>query len=118
FDIVRYLAADLPDETHIDERHVVLGEDPFPQEISGLVPVTEFRESTSADIPETDASTIGGLVTEVHNRIPSVGDRITIDGLVFTVMEMDSYRVARVKVERQSEQSPVPDGKSVKEVER
>jgi CBS domain containing-hemolysin-like protein len=100
FDIVRYLAVDLPDQTHIAERHVLPGDDALPQEISGLVPVSEFRESAGVELPEMDSSTIGGLVTEVLTRIPTVGDAVIFEGLRFTVLEMDGYRVARVRVGR------------------
>lgn len=100
FDIVRYLASDLPDEVQVDERHLPPGVETFPRDVSGLVPVTELRELADVDLPDTDSSTVGGLVTELHNRIPVVGDTVTIEGLRLTVLEMDQYRVAQVRIER------------------
>ena len=108
FDIVRYLAADLPDETHIDERHVVTDSAALPQDISGLVSLSEFRDLVGTDLPESDASTVGGLVTGMFGRIPSVDDTITFNGLRFTVVEMDSFRVAQVRVERDYEDEDQP----------
>lgn len=103
FDIVKYLAADLPHELSLDERHLQpeRDRDTFPQELNGLTPLSELRELVDdEEIPESDASTLGGLVTEAHNRIPSVGDAIRIGSLDFTVLEMDQYRVAKVRIDR------------------
>jgi putative hemolysin len=104
FDIVKYLAADLPNEVPTDERHLLPERDTFPLELSGLVPVAELREIADIELPESDASTLGGMVTDAHGRIPSVGDHIDIAGLEFTVLEMDNYRVARVHIARDSEE--------------
>lgn len=115
FDIVKYLASDLPDEVQVDERHLGMENETFPQEISGLVPITEFRESTGVDLPDSDASTIGGLVTDARNDIPAVGDVVSIKGLTFTVTEMDQYRVARVRIERNEDHRDAQDSDVVRE---
>jgi CBS domain containing-hemolysin-like protein len=52
---------------------------------------------------------MGGLVTELRNSIPDVGDSVQVDGLTLTVLEMDNYRVARVQVDQDSDgQVPAP----------
>ena len=99
FDIVRFLATDLPETMHSDNSRAVPGGAEFPQVLSGLVPVSEFRESFGLDLTESDATTIGGLVTELRRSIPAVGDTVQIDELTLTVVEMDNYRVARVQVD-------------------
>ncbi|MDQ3614021.1 MAG: cobalt transporter, partial [Chloroflexota bacterium] len=62
--------------------------------------------------------TLGGLVTELRNSIPDVGDSVQVDGLTLAVLEMDNYRVARVQVDQHSDdpEPARPDGS--KEVSR
>lgn len=115
FDIVRYLASDLPDEVQVDERHLPHGVDTFPREVSGLVPVAELRELAGVDLPETAASTMGGLVTELHNRIPAVGDSVVVEGLRLTVIEMDQYRVAQVRIEWEEPSDAAGEGSDNRE---
>ncbi len=99
FDIVRFLATDLPETIHFDDRRAVPGDGDYPQTLSGLVPVSEFRHSSGLELLESDATTLGGLVTELRNSIPSIGDTVQVEGFTLTVVEMDNYRVARVQID-------------------
>ncbi|MBA2759899.1 MAG: HlyC/CorC family transporter [Chloroflexia bacterium] len=118
FDIVLFLATDLPETLHIDHRHSLPGDSQYPQTLSGLVRVSELREASGLELPESDATTLGGLVTELRNSIPDVGDSVQVDGLTLAVLEMDNYRVARVQVDQHSDdpEPARPDGS--KEVSR
>jgi CBS domain containing-hemolysin-like protein len=109
FDIVRFLATDLPETIHSDSHRSLSGAGQYPQTLSGLVTVSEFRESSGLELEKSDATTMGGLVTELRNSIPDVGDSVQVDGLTLTVLEMDNYRVARVQVDQDSDgQIPAP----------
>lgn len=105
FDIVRYLATDLPPEVRRDERFLSPARTVLPVDISGLVPIEEVGEVSGVELPESEASTIGGLVMEVLNRIPETGDAVEIEGLRLTVLEMRGRRVARVRVAREDERA-------------
>ncbi len=68
----------------------------------------EYRVFCSADLDdlfeffhlecETDASTINGWILENLDRIPSVGDAFSFQGLTFTVARVDSNRTQEVLV--------------------
>lgn len=45
-----------------------------------------------------EAATIGGLVTELLGRIPTLGDRATIDGATIEIERMDGHAVVSVLV--------------------
>ena len=45
-------------------------------------------------------TTIGGVAFRHLDRLPVVGDSISIEDISITVMEMDGHRVARVRVSR------------------
>lgn len=101
FDIVRFLAKDLPDDGNADDRHVLPWDGVSPIVINGLTALSEVIESLGIDDPDSDSATLGGFVTELHNAIPDVGDEAEYEGVVFRVIEMDQYRVARVEAKRQ-----------------
>lgn len=50
--------------------------------------------------PEGDVSTVGGLVTETLERIPSVGDSITWHGYRITVLRADRQRAKLLSVRK------------------
>ena len=43
-------------------------------------------------------TTIGGVVFRHLDRLPQVGDRVHVEGLQMTVLEMDMHRIVRVRV--------------------
>lgn len=49
-----------------------------------------------------DADTVGGWVAEMLEKVPEVGDRFTAGEHRFEVMEMDGFRVTRVRMEKQA----------------
>jgi CBS domain containing-hemolysin-like protein len=99
FDIVRFLTEDLPEDLAYDDRHVPAWDQSAPLVLSGLVPMSELRAILDAELPESDAVTVGGFVTELRQQIPAVGESVTFDGITATVLEMDQYRVAQVQLE-------------------
>ncbi len=49
-------------------------------------------------MPEGDVyDTVGGYVMSVLERVPSVGDRVTLDSGELEVVRMDGRRIDRVK---------------------
>ncbi len=100
FDIVRFLAEDLPDDGNPDDRHVLPWDGASPIQLNGLAPLSEVIESMGFEDPDSDSATLGGFITELRNAVPSDGDEVTYEGIVFRVLEMDQYRVARVEATR------------------
>lgn len=100
FDIVRFLAEDLPDDGNEDDRHVLPWDGASPIVINGLAPLSEVIEALAIEEPDSDSATLGGFITELRNAIPEAGDEAEYEGVVFQVLEMDQYRVARVEARR------------------
>jgi Mg2+/Co2+ transporter CorC len=50
-------------------------------------------------------TTIGGVAFRLLDRLPRVGDKVTYEDIVITVLEMNEHRIARVRVDR----GPVAD---------
>jgi CBS domain containing-hemolysin-like protein len=67
-------------------------------EVPGQMKLTDFDDLTNFGIEDPRMTTIGGVVFRYLDRLPTVGDRVAMDGLVATVLEMDGHRLARVRV--------------------
>jgi len=45
-------------------------------------------------------TTIGGVAFRHLDRLPRVGDQVTVEGITITILEMDEHRIDRVRVSR------------------
>ena len=69
-------------------------------EVPGEMKLTDFNDLTNFGIEDPRMTTIGGVVFRYLDRLPQVGDRAVMEGIVATVLEMDGHRLARVRVAR------------------
>jgi CBS domain containing-hemolysin-like protein len=70
--------------------------------VPGGTNIGELNERFGLDVPEDDATTIGGYVFGVVGRLPQPGDRVIAGGAIFTVREMDGRRIASLAVDLHS----------------
>jgi CBS domain containing-hemolysin-like protein len=70
--------------------------------IPGTTNIGELNERFGLDVPEDDATTIGGYVFGVLGRLPQPGDRVIAGGAIFTVREMDGRRIESLAVDLHS----------------
>jgi CBS domain containing-hemolysin-like protein len=95
FDIVEFLAGELPDEFEdegADVRRLPGGAVVF----SGLTHLLTLETDLDLTLPEVDAHTVGGLVMELLGKVPKAGDELTLDGYIVRVLSMDGNRVDQV----------------------
>ena len=71
-------------------------------ELSGGVPVSELETRFGVTMPEGQATTIGGRLTELAGRFPAAGERFLIGGLEVDVLQATRTRVERLLVRRGS----------------
>lgn len=50
------------------------------------------------EIFKEDADTIGGLILEIHKKIPSIGDTIEFQEMIFTIESADNRKIKRIKL--------------------
>jgi len=83
-----------------------------PPILAGGTEISEVNRMLRLHLEDDDYTTIGGLLFGTLGRLPKVGDRVTLQGATFEIMEMDGRRVGRVRVwpataTRAAESSPV-----------
>ncbi|WP_067248188.1 hemolysin family protein [Microbacterium resistens] len=100
-DLVEEIVGEVSDEHDRSRAGVVRGKDAitFPGELRP----DELLSGTGITVPEGDVyDTVGGFVMSVLERVPSVGDEVSIDSGTLTVVRMHGRRVDRVRF------TPVP----------
>jgi CBS domain containing-hemolysin-like protein len=69
-------------------------------EVPGQMKLTDFNNLTNFGIEDPRMTTIGGVAFRLLDRLPKVGDEVTMEGLRMRVLEMDVHRIARIRVQR------------------
>jgi hypothetical protein len=98
-DLVEEIIGDIQDEY---DREEVLYEQQNQDEyiVDAKIPIDDLNELMDSSLPSEDYDTLGGFVYTQLDKIPSVGDSVRFDGLVFTVLGTKGRRVTKVKVVR------------------
>jgi putative hemolysin len=100
-DILQSLVGDIADPTDADSQAVVRRDDGS-WLVDGMVTADEVKDLTGLPrLPGEDSDdfqTLGGFLMARINRVPKVGDRITVQGIRFEVVDMDGRRVDRVLI--------------------
>lgn len=66
--------------------------------IDGLTILEDVFDRTGVELPDGDYETIAGFVQDRLQRVPTVGDSVTVGGYRLTVVASDGRRVAAVHV--------------------
>ncbi|MGD2083219.1 MAG: hemolysin family protein [Chromatiales bacterium] len=69
-------------------------------EVPGDMRLVDFNNLTNFGIEDPRMTTIGGVVFRHLDRLPEIGDRVTVEDVQMTVLEMDEQRIARLRVSR------------------
>lgn len=69
--------------------------------VDGRYPVADLNEEFDVTLPEDkDYDTLAGLLFDRFGHIPTGGETVQVDGVVFEVLEADDRRIQRVRVTR------------------
>jgi CBS domain containing-hemolysin-like protein len=66
--------------------------------IAGSAEIRDVNRQFGLALDDTDYTTIGGFLFGTLGRLPKVGDRITVSGAAFEIVEMDGRRVGKARV--------------------
>ena len=66
--------------------------------IAGSAEIRDVNRQFGLALDDTDYTTIGGFLFGTLGRLPKVGDRVTVSGAAFEIVEMDGRRVGKARV--------------------
>jgi CBS domain containing-hemolysin-like protein len=98
-DLLEEIVGEILDE--YDEAEAVVPESVDEGEVlvPGVTHIGELNERFGLDLPDDDYTTVGGFVFGSLGRLPTVGDRVTAGGAVFSVREMAGRRIETLAVD-------------------
>ena len=78
-------------------------------ELPGEMKLTDVNNLTHFGLEDPRMTTIGGVVFRYLDRLPRVGDRVVVEDVALTVLDMDARRIARVRVAKVSDEEDFED---------
>ncbi len=98
-DLLEELVGEIADEFDDDEE-MVLTQDDGTLLVDARYPIDDFAELVDTQFPDDEWDTVGGLVLALSGRVPRVGERFEVEGIVLSPTRVQGRRIAQVKVSR------------------
>jgi|GEM_PF-4892665 len=95
--VIEEIVGEVQDEFDHEAPHVEKISD-TEYDVEGRTEISELSEVIGLPLPMDEADTLSGLLLSELGKIPAVGDKMVLEGLEFTVMEMRRQRIHRVRV--------------------
>ena len=101
-DVIEEIVGEIKDEFDEDEiAYNKLDDNTFVFE--GKISLTDFAkivnvETNTFDEIKGESESLGGLILELHSKLPNVGEKIEFNQFVFTVVSVDKKRIRSVQV--------------------
>lgn len=103
-DILEELVGEIRDEYDIETPVIKLPDGSMI--IDAGISIRDLKEDYEIEIEESEEyETLGGFILTSLQRIPSVGDIVTVDNKIFRVIEMVGQRISKIKYEVVSSKS-------------
>ncbi len=96
-DIIEELLGEIVDEFDLEDPMIEPMADGVVR-VNAKMHVDEVNELISADLPEGDWDTIGGLVLSVLGRVPTEGESVDVDGWTLVAERVQGRRIGRVRI--------------------
>jgi CBS domain containing-hemolysin-like protein len=99
-DVLTFIFGQISGDVEGQELYHERDEDSY--EVDGDMKLTDFNNLANFGIEDPRMTTIGGVAFRHLDRLPRVGDSVSIEDITISVLEMDAHRIARARVSRGS----------------
>jgi CBS domain containing-hemolysin-like protein len=106
-DVVEEIVGEIVDE-YDEESPLIEPLDEGRWRVDARLPVDELGELLSADLPDDEWDTAGGLLFGLLGHVPRVGETLALEGMRLTAERMEGRRIASLVVERLGQGSDRP----------
>jgi magnesium and cobalt exporter, CNNM family len=99
-DVLEEIVGEIHDEYDVEELFVEpAGEGEYVMD--ARVDLDDLNQLMGATLPAEESDTLGGFIYAELGRVPTVGDRVRFEDLLFTVESVAGRRIQKVRVRRQ-----------------
>jgi magnesium and cobalt transporter len=97
-DVLEQIVGDIDDEYDTEDDKPIKKYSDSSFAVKALTTIDEFNEFFKAELDDSQADTIGGLIARECGRLPKRGEIIELDGFKFKVLRADNRRVHLLQV--------------------
>jgi magnesium and cobalt transporter len=106
-DIIEEIIGEIEDEyDRRDPRLIPLEEGKA--EVDARLEIEELERHFDLEIEERDFESVGGFIIHLLGRVPKAGEKVYYRDLEITVLDADSRRVRRLRIEKTAPEPPEP----------
>ncbi|MFZ5873412.1 MAG: hemolysin family protein [Bacillota bacterium] len=100
--LLEELVGEIRDEYDREDQEILSSED-GQAIVKGSAGVDEVNRQLKLAIPESEEyNTVAGFILDQLNKVPKVGDRVTLNGAVLEVAKMKANRILMVSIKKES----------------
>ena len=100
YDVLTFIFGDISGESRGQELYQERDLNIY--ELPGEMKLTDVNNLTNFGLEDPRMTTIGGVAFRHLDRLPRVDDRVVIDDVALTVLDMDAHRISRVRAAKVS----------------
>lgn len=97
-DVLEQIVGDIEDEYDTESDQFIRKYSDNNYAVRALTPIEEFNDYFSANVEDSEADTVGGLVIRAFGHLPKRGESIEIDKFRFKVLRADNRRIYLLQV--------------------
>jgi CBS domain containing-hemolysin-like protein len=97
-DLIEEIVGEIRDEYDVEQQLVTVI-DRSTVIADGMVRLEDLEEEIEVDLEVDGVETLGGLLMNAFGRIPSEGEKLERQGLVFTIESVEEQRIVRVRID-------------------
>lgn len=106
-DVLEQIVGEIEDEYDFDEDEdnvIAVGKGHW--RVKAATEIADFNSVLGTEFSDEEVDTVGGLVLKAAGKLPKRGEHININGMMFTVLRVDSRRLYSLMVECMPEVEP------------
>lgn len=92
-DVLEQIVGDIEDEYDTDDVEMIKKYHNHSYTVKALTPIENFNDFFGAHLQDTEADTIGGLITREFGRLPKRGESLDMGSYRFKVLRADTRRL-------------------------
>lgn len=101
-DVLEQIVGDIDDEHDDEEDLNIRQQAPNVYLVNATTTVNELNEVLGTNFVLDDYETVAGLVMQAMGKIPSIGEEVVLEDVLFRILESDSRRILLLEVKTES----------------
>jgi CBS domain containing-hemolysin-like protein len=107
-DLLEEIVGEIADEYDREEAQIEpVDENTF--RVSGRLPIGDLNDFLDVELPQEEWDTVAGLMYSLLGAVPTQGETVSYDNLMFTAERVQGRRIAKVLISRKPAPEPVEE---------